>query len=121
MALAKASACFFLFVALIGATLVSLPSINNHAVARHGDDALKSYTALSNYSPDPDRDEDEAYFQGTGTDGKTYHILRLPKLPGRGTMWAIVITCGTVGGHCLVTAFLCGSKKYVKRIKDDCR
>jgi hypothetical protein len=120
MALAKINACFFLFVALIGGLLlVSLPPINDHAIARHGEDAFKSHAVLSNYNPDPRRDDD-VYFEGTDEAGRTYHVLRLPKLPGRAVMWAVVITCGTIGGQCVVTAFLCGSKKYVERIKDDC-
>jgi hypothetical protein len=101
-------------VALIA--LVAVPAINQHALDRHGMHAVRAVDGLRRHTPEP---EDDGYWTGTDADGREYHIVKLPQLPGGLPTWGVVILGG--GGAFLVTAFLCQSEGSVERIKGKCR
>lgn len=106
---------------LLAVLLIALPPLSRHAFENHGRSATSSHYHLGAYDPSvrraddgSDQDDDgEPYYTGTQDDGRTVHILRLPKLPNTPTTWAIAI----VGGGCCVTAFLSQSRRRVDRIK----
>ena len=102
---------------LIGKCLISLPPLNTHAVEKHGIIGTSAWSRMASFNPDDD-DDDDAYWEGTQEDGRTVRVLRLDKLPGKRTTWAIVITCG---GLFCVTAFLTQSRSQVQKLKDKCR
>ena len=93
--------------------LVALPALNAHAVRRHGRTAKSAYCWMLSCDPD---EADDAYWRGTQDDGRTVHIYRLPKLPGKPVTWAIVI-CGA--GY-LATCFLSQHRRSVEQIKERC-
>ena len=95
--------------------LIAVPVLNSHALERHGRTAQSARNRMSSFEPSDD-DDDDKYWEGTQEDGRTVRILRLDKLPGKPTTWAIVITCG-VG---CVTAFLTQSRRQVRKMKDRC-
>ena len=113
---------FPVWLALIPVILsIAVPMLNSHALERHGRTAQSAWSRMARFDPDDDDDDDDKYWEGTQEDGRTVQILRLDKLPGKPTTWAIVITAGTIGvGFCCVTAFLTQSKKQVKKLKDKC-
>lgn len=103
-------------VLLVGFLLIVLPAMNGHAQERHGRTAWSAWQYVRRFDPDGHQDDDQ-YFKGIQDDGRTVHVLRLPKLQGCPTTWAIVIC----GGGFLVTCFLSQSKRSVRVIKDRCR
>ena len=107
-------------VLLAGLALIALPPLNGHAKRRHSRTAWSAHWYLSEFDPNdcpPDEpDCKKRLFVGTQEDGRTAHILRLPKLPGKPVTWAVVI----VGGAYLVTAFLSQDRKSVRTIKERC-
>jgi len=110
---------FPVWLALIPVILsIAVPVLNSHALERHGGTAQSARTRMSSYEPNDD-DDDDKYWEGTQEDGRTVRILRLNKIAGKPTTWAIVITCG-LGAVC-ATAFLTQSKKQVRKMKDRCQ
>lgn len=97
--------------------LVALPPLCRHAVERHGRTAYSARRWVEMWEPEPD-DDDDAYFEGVQADGRTVHILRLPRIPGTPLTWAIVIVGG--GAFC-VTAFLSQSRTQVQKRKERCQ
>lgn len=105
-----------LIAAAVGlVALIAVPQVCQHAIDRHGGDAFSAVRYVQEYTPTPDG---ERYWVGTDDIGRQHHVLKLPKLPGKETVWAVVVIGG--GGAFMVTAFLCGSKRSVDRIKDRC-
>lgn len=100
---------------LAAVLLIALPPLCRHAVERHGRAAYSARRWVEMWEPEPD-DDDDAYFEGVQADGRTVHILRLPRIPGTPLTWAIVV----VGGGCCVTAFLSQSREKVERKKREC-
>ena len=100
--------------------LIAVPVLNSHALERHGPTAQSARNRMSSFEPSDD-DDDDKYWEGTQEDGRTVRILRLDKLPGKPTTWAVLVIGGTAGvGVYCVTAFLTQSKKQVKKMKDRC-
>lgn len=101
--------------------LVALPPLCQHAIERHGRSAMAAHRYVSQYPGDdddcPPDDDDCRYWRGVQDDGRTVHILRLPRIPGTPVTWAIV------GGGCAfcVTAFLSQSRTQVQKRKERCR
>jgi len=102
---------------LLGRCLISLPPLNTHAVEKHGTIGVSAWSRMASFDPGDD-DDDEKYWEGPQEDGRTVRILRLDKLPGKRTTWAVVIICG---GLFCVTAFLTQSRSQVQKMKDKCR
>ena len=105
-----------LWLLALAVLLVSLPPLCRHAVESHGRAAYSAKRWVEMWDPEPDDDED-AYYRGVQQDGRTVHILRLPRIPGTPLTWAIVV----VGTGCCVTAFLSQSRERVERKKAECR
>jgi len=101
------------FLLLFGRSLVSLPPLNSHAVARHSDHARSAYTAMCNYDPNKPGANGEYFLGEDSAEDRVYHILCLPN-NGRRQTWAIVIT--TISGF-IVTAWLAQSRRTVKKLK----
>ena len=108
--------CVCLLALALGLLLIVIPAMNAHAEHRHGRTAFSARHYMSDFDPNDAGDDDE-YFEGVQPDGRKVRILRLPKLQGHTTTWAIVVT---VGGF-MVTCFLSQSKRQVRKMKDKCR
>ena len=110
------SGCLVALLAAAGViALIAVPALNLHARQRHGAHAVSALKYVNRHTPEPD--DDETFWTGTDENGRRYYVLRLEKLPGKPTTWAIVILTGGI----LITAFLAQSKRSVERIKDKCR
>ena len=102
---------------LLGRCLISLPPLNTHAIEKHGTIGDSAWSRMASFNPNDD-DDDDVYWEGEQQDGRTVRILRLDKLPGKRTTWAVVIACG---GLFCVTAFLTQSRRQVEKMKDKCK
>jgi len=108
-----------LIVLALAVLLLALPLMKrgNHADVRHGDTAWSAWWKLADFDPNDDDPDNPRYWRGERADGRTVHILRLPKLPGHPVVWAVVVVGS---GWWLVTAFFASSRKTVQRMKEEC-
>lgn len=109
------SGCFLALLAVAGIiALIAVPALSRHAKQQHGAHALSAVKYMRRHTPEPD--DDEQFWTGTDANGRTYRVLRLKKLAGKPTTWAVII----VVGGCLVTAFLAQSPRTIERLKEKC-
>ena len=113
---------WLVLVLLAGLALIELPPINGHATERHGRTAWSAWTYVANYPNDNgDDDDDDRLFIGDTEEGHRYIILRLKRLAGKPTTWAVVVLLLGCSKPILKTCYLTQSRKQVARLKERCK
>jgi len=113
---------WLVLVLLAGLALIELPPINGHATERHGRTAWSAWTYVANYDPNDKGDgDDDKLFDGETVEGHRYIILRLKRLAGKPTTWAVVVLLLGCSKPILKTCYLTQSRKQVARLKERCK